>query len=419
MYWAAPAIFVKSENGWDGYEAYMISRLRIVVTGLIAQHPLGGVTWDYLQYVLGLRRLGHDVVYIEDSGAWPYVLDGGASGEEFTVTDCSANVTYLAGVMARFGLEDRWAYRCPINGTWAGLSDAVRRDIVRSADLLLNVSSTVLHPEEYRAIPRLAFIDSDPVFTQTKLARGQQDFRAVVDAHDVHFSFGERLTDRVPATGHDWLPTRQPIVLDEWRTGTPHRGVFTTVMNWASYNPVTFEGRTYGQKDVEFMRFLDLPARVTPQLEIAARGSGRRQLPDGLLNHLRYKGWNVVDPSEVCSDLDGYRRYIEGSMGEWSVAKNGYVEGQPGWFSCRSACYLAAGRPVVVQDTGFSKVLPVGDGLSCFSSLEEAADAIQRVTVDYERQSRAARAIADEYFGSDRVLVDLLEKAFAGREVTR
>jgi hypothetical protein len=398
----------------------VISHLRIVVTGLIAQHPLGGVTWDYLQYVLGLRRLGHDTYYVEDSGAWPYALDGGPTGDGFAVADCSANIAYLAGVMSRFRLEDRWAYRCPISGEWVGLSDAVRRDVIASADLLLNISSTVLRPDEYRTIPRLAFIDSDPVFTQIKLARGQKDFRAVVDAHDVHFSFGECLTDLVPSSGHHWKPTRQPVVIEQWQAGKPHRAVFSTVMNWASYNPVVYEGKPYGQKDVEFMRFIDLPSRAAPSLlEIAARGTSRRQLPSGLLAHLRYKGWKVVDPADVCPDLDGYRDYVQGSMAEWSVAKNGYVEGRPGWFSCRSGCYLAAGRPVVVQDTGFTPILPVGDGILIFRTLEEAADGIRRVASDYQRHSLAARTIAEAYFNSDGVLTDLLEKAFAAQEVPR
>jgi hypothetical protein len=408
------------ESAWDGYEVHVISGIRVVVTGLIAQHPLGGVTWDYLQYVLGLRRLGHETYYIEDSGAWPYALDGGLTGDDFAVGDCSANIAYLAKVMRRFGLEDRWAYRCPINGNWVGLSYVARRDVIESADLLLNVSSTVLRPDEYRVIPRLAFIDSDPVFTQIKLARGQKDFRAVVDAHDVHFSFGECLTDRVPTTGHQWKPTRQPIVLGEWNPGMPHRGVFSTVMNWASYNPVVHEGKTYGQKDIEFMRFVDLPARAAPlRFEIAARGTRRRQLPARLLTYLRYKGWNVVDPATVCPDVDGYRDYVQGSMAEWSVAKNGYVEGMPGWFSCRSGCYLAAGRPVVVQDTGFAPVLPVGDGILSFTTLEEAADGVQRVASDYQRHSTAACSVAEAYFHSDVVLADLLEKAFANQEVSR
>lgn len=394
---------------------------RVIVTGLIGQHPLGGVTWDYLQFVTGLARLGFDVYYLEDSGHWPYALEGGDSGEDFAVQNCNANVEYLSRTMERFGFAGKWAFRCAIDGEWAGLSDTVRREVLSSADLLLNISSTLVRPQEYRMIPRLVFIDSDPVFTQIKLARGQTDFRAVVDAHDLHFSFGECLrTPFVPETGHHWLPTRQPIVLDEWHAERSHRGVFTTVMNWASYNPVSFAGRKYGQKDVEFMRFLDLPKQVAPtRLETAARGTGRRLLPDSLLKHLQHKGWSVVDPAEVCPDVESYRDYIQNSMAEWSVAKNGYVEGCSGWFSCRSACYLAAGRPVVVQDTGFRDVLPTGVGLLAFSTLEEAAEGIREVVSDYPRHSRAAREIAEQYFDSAKVLSHLLDRAFAVREATK
>src|SRR3990170_8313682 len=215
----------------------MTSRLRVIVTGLIAQYPLGGVTLDYLQYVLGLARLGHDVYYIEDTGRWPYnpIEDG-------LTDDPSYSVRVLAGVMSRFGLVERWAYRFPRTGQWFGLSDAKRTVAIRSADLLINVSGTVERPEDYRAARRLAYIDTDPVFTQVKIARGQWDLRRNVDAHDVHFSFGERLAGAVPDTGHRWRPTRQPVALAQWRTDMPRRDVFTTVMNWTSYNPVEFQG---------------------------------------------------------------------------------------------------------------------------------------------------------------------------------
>src|SRR5215470_17560355 len=175
----------------------MTSQLRIIVTGLIAQHPaLGGVTWDYLQYVLGLARLGHDVYYFEDSGQWPYNLDGGPSGNDWIAYDPTPNVAYLAKVMARYGLEERWAYRFPIEPRWFGLSHKKRRDVLKSAELLINVSGTLKRPSDYRQVRRLAYIDSDPVFTQVKLklARGQVKFRKRVNAHDVYFSFGERLS---------------------------------------------------------------------------------------------------------------------------------------------------------------------------------------------------------------------------------
>jgi hypothetical protein len=382
----------------------MKTRLRIIVTGLIAQYPLGGVTWDYFQYVLGLARLGHDVYYFEDTGQWPYHPVEGGVGQ-----GCALNVEYLADVMLRFGLADRWAYQFPWQSQWFGLPDSKRREVIRSADLLINVSCSLARPEEYREVRRLAYIDSDPVFTHVKLARGQADFRKLIDAHDVHFSFGERLSPSVPATGHDWRPTRQPIVLSEWHPATPWRDVFTTVMHWTSYNTVVYRGQTYGQKDVEFERFLDLPGLVAPAGFELALGTGKtRRAP---LHLLARKGWRVVDPAEACPDFGSYRRYVESSKAEWSVAKSGYVVGQPGWFSCRSACYLAAGRPVVVQDTGFGAVLPVGEGLVPFRTLDEAAAAVREVETNYARHSKAARAIAEECFDSRGVLSRLIEEA--------
>lgn len=382
------------------------SSLRIIVTGLIAQFPLGGMTWDFLQYVLGLHRLGHDVWYVEDTGQFPY-----HPIEEGLARDPAFNVAYLARAFERFGLEGRWAYRFPWEDRWFGLPEARRAEVVRTADLLINVSGTLERPADYRAARRMAYIDTDPVFTQVKLARGQQDFAKLIDVHDVRFSFGERLPGTAPDTGHEWVPTRQPVVLDEWRPERPHRGRFTTVMTWASYNPVEFEGRAYGQKDVEFQRFLDLPARAAPAvLELAANKGKKRSLPIDLLRH---KGWRVVDPLEVAADLDGYRDYLEGSMAEWSVAKHGYVAGRAGWFSGRSACYLAAGRPVVVQDTGFQDVLPAGEGLLAFATIDEAAAAIGDVTARYEVHARAARAVAEEWFDARKILVRLVERAMA------
>jgi hypothetical protein len=383
---------------------HMTSKLRIIVTGLIAQYPLGGVTWDYLQYVLGLARLGHDVYYIEDTGQWPYNPTEGGLGK-----NCDFNVQYLAGIMTHYGLAEHWAYRFPWQSEWFGLPEMKRNEVIQSADLLINVSGTLEHPEQYRQVRRMAYIDSDPVFTQVKLARGQLDFRKWIDLHDVHFSFGECLSAQVPETGHQWRPTRQPIVLSEWRPEKPFREVFTTVMNWTSYKPVVYGDQSYGQKDLEFIRFQELPSLIAPTaLEIAVNTGKTRRTPRQLLAH---KGWRVVDPADVCPDLDTYRQYIESSKAEWSVAKNGYVRGQPGWFSCRSACYLAAGRPVVVQDTGFSNVLPVGEGLVPFSTVEEAVAAIQNIQDRYEWHAKAAREIAETYFAADKVLTRLLDIA--------
>jgi hypothetical protein len=397
--------------------------LRIVVTGLIAQYPLGGVTWFHIQYLLGLARLGHDVYYLEDSGQWPY-----NPLEDGLIKDPSYNADYLAGVMSRFGLEDKWAYRLafglegnweyrlPSESQWFGLTDAERKKVLRSADLLINVSGTLERPQDYRQIPRLVYIDTDPVFTQIKLAHNQDDLQTLVGAHDVHFSYGECIGSEylhnVPATGHTWIPTRPPVVLSEWDPSAAYRETYTTVMNWTSHDSVTYNDQTYGQKDVEFMHFIELPGMVAPtQIELAIGSGKTERTPYELLTH---KGWHLVDPARVCPDVDSFRTYTESSKGEWSVAKNGYVLGQSGWFSERSARYLAAGRPVMLQDTGYSSVLPTGEGLLAFTTLEEAADAIHKVEAHYDRHAKAAREIAEAYFDATGVLTSLIEEAFHG-----
>lgn len=394
--------------------------LRIVVTGLIAQHPsLGGVAWDYLQYPLGLCRLGHDVYYFEDSGEWPYTLDGGPSGQEWIASDCTPNVRHLSAIMERFGLGDRWAYRFPLRSQWFGMPSAQRREVLRTADVLINVSGSLERPGDYRSVRRLIYIDSDPVFTQVKLAlrRGHVSFCKRVAQHDLHFTFGERFSSSVPETSYRWLPTRQPIVLSEWRPRSDYRDVYTTIMSWTSYRPLLYGGRSYAQKDIEFLRFVGLAEQVAPtRMEVAVNGTQHVRWQTGALQEtaerlLARRGWGFVDPLIVGSSIDSYRTYVESSKGEWSVAKNGYVIGQPGWFSCRSACYLAAGRPVIVQNTGFDGTLPTGEGIVPFSTPEEAVNAIREVDGHHARHARAARAIAEEYFASDHVLSRLVEQA--------
>ena len=385
----------------------MSSSLRIIVSGLIVQYPLGGVTWDYLQYVVGLKRLGHDVYYLEDTGLWPY-----HPGEDGLAREPTYHVAYLSEIMSRYGLGDRWAYCFPHETQWFGLPDVDRATLLESADLLINVSCALQRPSRFGHIGRTALIDTDPVFTQVKLARGQNDFRTAVDAHDIHFSYGECLPGATPETGHRWHPMRKPILLSEWTPLAPHRDVYTTVMNWTSFNDLTFNGQRYGQKDAEFVHFFDLPGKVAPAVLEMAVGAGKtRRVPRDLLVH---KGWRVVDPSDVCASFDAYRDYIEGSKAEWTVAKQGYVVGQSGWFSGRSACYLAAGRPTVVQDTGFGPVLPCGEGILAFRTFEEAVDAIRRVEDDYQRHAVAARSIAETYFDSDKVLSRLVAVAMNG-----
>lgn len=411
----------------------MNSKLRIIVTGLIAQHPmLGGMTWHYLQYLIGLKKLGHDVYYFEDSGEWPYNFDGGPSGNDWIVRDPKNNLEHLSNVMSRFGLENKWAYRFPIEPRWYGLPDAERKMVINSADMLINVSGSLEQPQRYRDIPILVYIDTDPVVTQIKLENKEIDFCSRVNAHDIHFTFGECLNESSFGAGHNWLPTRQPIILSEWKPVETHNNSYTTIMNWTSYKPLVYKGRTYGQKDIQFKKFISLPSRLSSiKMTIAMSGTEHKEwvtedVVDRKLNETNKKskleqespsilllrnGWNIVDSVDVCGDIDKYRHFIKTSKAEWSVAKDAYVSGQPGWFSERSACYLAAGRPVIVQDTGFSNVFPVGEGIVPFNTLEEAIEAIENVELNYERHSIVSRGIADDIFNSDIVLNKLIIQA--------
>jgi hypothetical protein len=394
------------------------SGLRVIVTGFIAQHHrLGGVAWDYIQYLVGLKRAGHDVFYLEDSGLWPYRFPG----DEHDPSG-APNARGLDAVMRRFGFADRWAYRAGSDKVWRGLSDASRKEALRTCDLLINVSGSLTRPSDYRRVPKLVYIDSDPVFTQIQALQSVR-MRKRLEAHDVHFSFGECLAAApVPRTPFPWIPTRTPIAMEEWARPAVSRAVYTTVMSWTSYKPLVHEGKSYGQKDVEFRRFIGLPERVGVRLELATHTLRRRRWESGQRQDrrdpaevLEAHGWTLADSLKTAGDLDSYRDYILSSRAEWSVAKNGYVEGRPGWFSCRSACYLAAGKPVVVQDTGFGAVIPAGEGVLAFRDPEEAADGIRRVESDYARHARAAREIAAEYFEARKVAAGLVEAAFAAR----
>ncbi len=392
--------------------------LRIAVTGLAASYPLGGVFWDYFQYVLGLRRLGHDVLYIEDTARWGYdpaahtYSEGGAN-----------NAAYLAAQIARLDpeLAERWFYRDAAGQSY-GVAWAKVVDFCRSADLFVHISGSCFMRDEYFAAARVVLIDSDPVYTQAAILALRADSsdpenarRAdTIGRHHALFTFGENIGHpdcRIPDTGLRWIPTRQPIVLDCFDDAAlpaaSRRHVMTTVASWepAGKAPVV-DGIAYAGKSAEFERFIQMPSISTIPLEIAISGRAPRE-------RLRDAGWHLVDGHAVSVDPWTYRDYLGHSMAEFSVAKNAYVQSRSGWFSCRSACYMALGVPVIVQDTGFTCAIPGGEGVIPFSTVEEARAAIEQVEADPERHSRRAREIAVEFFASDRVLKRLIEQASA------
>ena len=382
--------------------------MRIIITGLVGQYPFGGVIWDYLQYLLGFRSLGHQVLYLEDSGAWPYDPVAG------TITDdCSFALQSLHKIFTDFDLAESWVYRNGADGKFHGAGEKVAREWLRHGDLLVNVSSAGWLRDYDLRVGHRMFIDGDPMFCQIGLLDGSNPLYAGrLRDHDSHFTFGLSVGQPdcpVPVDGITWRPTVQPIAIDQWPvTPVSADAPWTTVMNWASYKPKVWEGRTYGQKNLEFNRFRDLPSKTSIPLRLAMGLGVDGQRP---AKELRQIGWDLVEPQEVVPDHRAYRSFLTNSRGEWSVAKHGYVEGKTGWFSCRTACYLAAGRPAVVQETGWSRHLPSDRGVLPFTTVEEAAEGLGKVTRNYSEHSKAAREIALEFFDAKKVCQGLLRQA--------
>lgn len=386
--------------------------MRIIVSGLIATYPFGGVAWDYAQYAAGFKRLGHEVLYLEDTGHWLYDPAAGTYTD-----DARRNADYLASVMERFGLADHWSLRDPKNQHW-GRSELDVADWCASADVLLNISGSLWLRDAYAKARCKVYLDTDPGYTQAKIQRvlrgqlepNEKDYLEGMRLHDRHLTFAENIGQPdclIPTDLFHWHPTRQPILLDEWEfhhsSLVTRHSSWTTVMSWKiDERPPEIAGRKLGAKDVEFAKFMELPRLANVPIELAVSGSAPRDA-------MTKAGWKLADGYTVSRDAEVYRDYIQRSRGEWSVAKQAYVATRSGWFSCRTACYLAAGKPAVVQDTGWSKFYPTGRGLFAFTTQEEAAAAIAAVERDYEAHCRAAWEIAAEFFDASKVLKALLE----------
>ena len=385
--------------------------MRAIVTGMVVTYPVGGVAWDYLQYALGLERLGHEVYYLEDTGWQAYDPRRHAYGD-----DCSYGVAFLQRTLAALSptLARRWHVR-GMDGRRFGLGAAQLADLVGGADLFLNVSGGTLLRDEYMACPCKVLIDTDPGWNHfvnfpkwdaNPGWQGSHGWRA----HDHFFTYAERIGQpdcALPTLGIQWQPTRPLVVMDCWHAEPPGER-WTTVMTWNNFGrPIEHAGVRYGTKETEFGRVEQLPRCVDATLEVACGG-------DPPVARWQESGWSVVDSHRVSETADEYRRYVQRSRGEFSVAKNLYVATRSGWFSCRSVCYLAAGRPVVVQDTGFSDVIPAGEGLLAFADLDGAAGAIARVERDYAHHAAAARRVAAEHFDARPVLCDLLSRIGRG-----
>jgi len=377
--------------------------MTVIVSGMIAGDPYqGGATWAVLQYVLGLRRLGHEVILIEPLTP-PKRRPPDWNFEE------SSSADYFRAVVAEFRLEGKAALLLGGTQRTIGMAYDTLRTIAERSEVIFNISGMLADEVLLAPIPRRVYLDLDPAFIQLWQAEYGIDMR--MDAHTHFATVGQSIGSAdclIPTCERQWIPTAQPILLEEWPT-TDHieRDALTTIGNWRGYGSIEFNGEQYGQKAHSLRRFLDLPRhtseKFTPALAIH---------PDETndLSALAENGWIVLDPKTVAATPSKYRRFIQGSKAEFGIAKSGYVASRCGWFSDRSVCYLASGRPVLAQETGFSKWLPTGEGLFAFQTVADVVTAIDLMNSDYGRHARAARALAQEYFDSGKVLSRLIEE---------
>jgi GT2 family glycosyltransferase len=383
-------------------------RPKVVVLGMMTKMPVAGVVWQNLHYLLGLERLGCEAYYVETHARTPSML---MSNEDDDSSALAAE--FIAAVMRRFGLADRWAFHAlHDDGRCFGMSEQQLSRLYGSAELLLNLHGGTQPLPELSANGRLIYVETDPVQLQLELHHGVQETVDFLEPHSAFFTFAENwgkpdcglpVQDRFR-----FIPTRQPVVLDLWPDrSTQPADVFTTIGNWRqAWRDVTFGGERYTwSKHHEFLKYLELPERSGQAFELALSScpAEERQM-------LSERGWRLRDGLEVSRGIDSYRDYIAGSRGEFTVAKDQNVRLRTGWFSDRSATYLASGRPVLTQDTGFDTALPSGEGLLAFDSLEAAVEGVAEIDADYSRHARAARQVAREHFSHEVVLGAMLEQ---------
>jgi hypothetical protein len=381
--------------------------MKVIVFGILFWYPLAGVTWQFLHYLIGLRRLGYDPYYIEDSARWVY--DPALNDLS---PDARPNIEAVAPVLERFGFSGKWGFRgCYPGGECFGMTESQILALYDEAEAFLNVTGAQELRDEHLTVPHRIYVESDPVAMQIRVAKQESDSIETLRAHTKLFSFGENLGAPdcgVPVAEFDWLPTRQPVVLDLWTPVSEDNGAYTTIATWRNTGKdVHWNGETYyWSKDREFKKLLDLPSRTSATFELAMN-------PENSAGLLAEHGWRLRDSIDVSRDTERYRRFLRESRGEFTVAKDQNIRLRSGWFSDRSACYLAAGRPVINQETGFSKVLPTGSGLFAFQTAADVVQAIEIIESDYERHRRAALEIAREYFAAEKVIGSLMERAGA------
>jgi len=386
-----------------------MGRPQIVVLGMMTKIPVAGVVWRTLHYLVGFERLGYETYYVEAHARTPSMLMQSAAD------DSSARAAaFIAGALDPFGFGDRWAYHAlHADGRCYGLSESRLRALYGSAALIINLHGGTEPRPEHTATDRLVYLETDPVEVEVQLAGGRQETIDYLRPHCAYFTFGENYgqPDCLLPVSKDFAfqPTHQPVVVDFWRNWRDVKSErYTTIGNWRQeWRDIRLGGETYSwSKHQEFLKFLELPSRTGQSFELALSGATAE---DCAL--LEQNGWHVRDALSLSGDAGTYRDYICGSRGEFTVAKDQNVRLRTGWFSDRSTCYLASGRPVLHQDTGFTDWLPTGEGVLAFFDLESVLDGIKRLEADYEFHSRAARRMAEDHFEAASVLSQMLEAA--------
>jgi hypothetical protein len=377
---------------------------KVVVLHLAARYPFAGVIWQLLHHLMGFRQLGLDVYYLEDHRA--YVYDPTI---ETSTADPSRNLKVLGGVLERYGFGDRWAFFDAVKDEYAGMSRERCMELLRDADAVINLCGATEPREEHQRSRCLVYLETDPGVVQLELARKIPNSVAFVKSHKLLFTYCYNIGApdcRLPTAGFDWHPTRPPVNLEEWHPGVgpAEPAAFTTVGTWQNNgNDMEIAGETYyWSKHLNFRKVLEVASRANQPIEIATNlNSG----PD--YDRAIAGGFTITPVVPMSLDIDGYREYVSRSRGEFTVAKDIYVRPRTGWFSDRTICYLAAGRPVVTQRTGFEKFIPTGAGLLGFDTPDEAIDAIAQINADYPRHARIAREIAAEYFNPAKLLDEI------------
>jgi hypothetical protein len=388
-----------------------MKRKRIVVMGFMGSMPIAGVIWQHIHYVVGLQRLGCDVYYIEDSARFPYNPQTFEVNNEF---DYAAQV--LDRLAQEFGFRNRWGFcaRYLPRTPTAGLPLKKIRQLYRDADAILNICGAQELNDDLLVSDRILYIESDPGVEQIKIDKRVRSTVDYLRRHRALFTFGENIGAKsfpVPMHGFKWLPTRQPVVTDLWKTdrGLPRAAAFTSVANWSTsgLKDITWRGKKYlWSKSREFLRFISAPKKSGEPFELATNIEDVKTQKRFVRN-----GWRLRCPLQMSVDYWRYRDYIHRSKGEFTVAKDQYVRLNTGWFSDRSACYLAAGRPVITQETGFTKTYGGKVGLLSFQSLDDIVDAVKMINANYAKHSRVARALAREFFEAEKVLESVLDRA--------